>query len=206
MKLILENFRKFINEEVAAVTEAAGPFPSREAMEEFEKSGGRDADEAVLAWLRTLPSEQMDFLRELSVSEATDAIMALYQIDRRFEQRDGETSVPYNAALRLKKLGAPDSFLKEEMDAMDFADMGDEGAGIENIPQPEGEEPIDVLMDVKARLAGMSEEELMQLAADLDGDMVTALRHILSDKMYAPTGDSDMLPQIGDDPRDQSPL
>jgi hypothetical protein len=30
----------------------------------------------------------------------------------------------------------------------------------------------------------MSEEELMQLAADLDGDMVTALRHILSDKMY----------------------
>jgi hypothetical protein len=39
-------------------------------------------------------------------------------------------------------------------------------------------------MDVKARLAGMSEEELMQLAADLDGDMVTALRHILSDKMY----------------------
>jgi hypothetical protein len=39
-------------------------------------------------------------------------------------------------------------------------------------------------MDVKARLAGMSEEELMQLAADLDGDMVTALRHILSDRMY----------------------
>ena len=74
--------------------------------------------------------------------------------------------------------------IKEEMDAMDFADMGDEGAGIENIPQPEGEEPIDVLMDVKARLAGMSEEEMMQLAADLGDDMVTALRHILSDKMY----------------------
>ena len=75
-------------------------------------------------------------------------------------------------------------FINEEADAMDFADMGDEGTGIENIPQPEGEEPIDVLMDVKARLAGMSEEELMQLAADLDGDMVTALRHILSDRMY----------------------
>lgn len=75
-------------------------------------------------------------------------------------------------------------FINEEEDAMDFADMGDEGAGIEDIPQPEGEEPIDVLMDVKARLAGMSDEELMQLAADLDGDMVTALRHILSDKMY----------------------
>ena len=58
------------------------------------------------------------------------------------------------------------------------------GADIEDIPQPEGEEPIDVLMDVKARLAGMSDEELKQLAADLDGDMVTALRHILSDKMY----------------------
>jgi hypothetical protein len=72
--------------------------------------------------------------------------------------------------------------IKEEMDAMRGADRL--GAGIENIAQPEGVEPIDVLMDVKARLAGMSDEELMQLAADLDGDMVTALRHILSDKMY----------------------
>ena len=112
MKLTKARLRQIIKEEIAAVTEAAGPFPSREAMEEFEKSGGRDADEAVLAWLRTLPSEQMDFLRKLSVSEATDAIMALYQIDRRFEQRDGETSVPYNAARLLNFLGAPDSFLK----------------------------------------------------------------------------------------------
>ena len=96
--------------------------------------------------------------------------------------------------------------IREEMDAMDFADMDDEAGGIESIPQPEGEEPIDVLMDMKARLAGMSEEELMQLAADLDGDMVTALRHILSNRMYAPTGEFDSLPQIGDDPRDQSPL
>jgi hypothetical protein len=44
-------------------------------------------------------------------------------------------------------------------------------------------------MDVKARLAGMSDEELMQLAADLDGDMVTALRHILSSRMYDPNDD-----------------
>ncbi len=95
-------------------------------------------------------------------------------------------------------------FINEEEDAMRGADRP--GAGIEDVPQPEGEEPIDVLMDVKARLAGMSEEELMQLAADLDGGMVTALRHILSDKMYAPTGEFDSLPQIGDDPRDQSPL
>ena len=73
-------------------------------------------------------------------------------------------------------------FINEEEDAMRGSDRP--GAGIEDIPQPEGEEPIDVLMDVKERLAGMSEEELMQLAADLDGDMVTALRHILSDKMY----------------------
>ena len=73
-------------------------------------------------------------------------------------------------------------FINEEEDAMRGADRP--GAGIEGIPQPEGEEPIDVLMDVKARLAGMSDEELMQLAADLDGDMVTALRHILSDRMY----------------------
>lgn len=73
-------------------------------------------------------------------------------------------------------------FINEEEDAMRGADRP--GTGIEDIPQPEGEEPIDVLMDVKARLAGMSDEELMQLAADLDGDMVTALRHILSDKMY----------------------
>ena len=95
-------------------------------------------------------------------------------------------------------------FINEEEDAMRGADRP--GAGIEDIAQPEGEQPIDVLMDVKARLAGMSEEELMQLAADLDGDMVTALRHILSNRMYAPTGELDRLPQIGDDPRDQSPL
>lgn len=80
--------------------------------------------------------------------------------------------------------------IREEMDAMRGADRP--GAGIEDRPEPEGEEPIDVLMDVKARLAGMNKEEMMQLAADLDGDMVTALRHILSDKMY--------------DPRDQSSL
>ena len=73
-------------------------------------------------------------------------------------------------------------FINEEEDAMRGADRP--GAGIEDIAQPEGEEPIDVLMDVKARLAGMSDEELMQLATDLDGDMVTALRHILSDRMY----------------------
>ena len=73
-------------------------------------------------------------------------------------------------------------FINEEEDAMRGADRP--GAGIDYIAQPEGEEPIDVLMDVKARLAGMSEEELMQLAADLDGDMVTALRHILSDRMF----------------------
>ena len=73
-------------------------------------------------------------------------------------------------------------FINEEEDAMRGSDRL--GADIEGVPQPEGEEPIDVLMDVKARLAGMSDEELMQLAADLDGDMVTALRHILSDRMY----------------------
>ncbi len=73
-------------------------------------------------------------------------------------------------------------FINEEEDAMRGADRP--GAGIEDIAQPDGEEPIDVLMDVKARLAGMREDELMQLAADLDGDMVTALRHILSDRMH----------------------
>ena len=78
-------------------------------------------------------------------------------------------------------------FINEEEDAMRGSDRL--GAGIEGVPQPEGEEPIDVLMDVKARLAGMSEEELMQLAADLDGDMVTALRHILSSRMYDPNDD-----------------
>ena len=102
-----------------------------------------------------------------------------------------------------------------EEDAMRFAVRP--GAGIEDIPQPEDEETVDRAFDspegrlitlIQARkvLGNMTREELMQLAADLDGDMVTALRHILSDKMYAPTGEFDSLPQIGDDPRDQSPL
>ena len=132
MKLTKARLQQIIKEEIDAVTEATGvdwkemfprPYPSREAMEEFEKSGGRDADETVLAWLRSLPSEQMDFLRKLSVSEAAAATVALYQIDRRFDLRDNDPTfhssydtstarTPYKAWRFLKSLGAPDSFLK----------------------------------------------------------------------------------------------
>ena len=200
VKVSRGSLKKAVKEVIAAVTEAAGPYPSREAMEEFEKSGGRDADETVLAWLRSLPSEQMDFLRKLSVSEATDAIMALYQIDRRFEQRDGETSVPYNAARILKFLGAPDSFLKEEEDAMRGAVRP--GAGIEDIPQPEDEETVDRAFDspegrlltlIRAReaLGNMTRAQLEDLATDLDASMAATLRHILSNRMYDPMEEAD---------------
>ena len=106
-------------------------------------------------------------------------------------------------------------FINEEEDAMRGADRP--GAGIEDIAQPEDEETVDRAFDspegrlitlIRARevLGNMTRAELEELATDLDASMVVTLRHILSNRMYAPTGDSDMLPQIGDDPRDQSPL
>jgi len=108
-------------------------------------------------------------------------------------------------------------FINEEEDAMRGADRL--GSGIEDIPQPEDEETVDrdrafdspegrLLTLIRAReaLGNMTRAELEDLATDLDASMVATLRHILSDRMYAPTGDGDKLPQIGDDPRDQSTL
>ena len=132
MKISKTRLQQIIKEEVAAVTEAAGvdwkemfprPYPSREAMEEFEKSGGRDADETVLAWLKSLTYDQKNFLRKLSARDAAAATVALYQIDRRFDLRDNDPTfhstydtsnmrTPYKAWRFLKSLGADDSFLK----------------------------------------------------------------------------------------------
>ena len=215
IKVSRGSLKKAVKEVAAAVTEAAGvdwkemfprPYPSREAMEEFEKSGGRDADETVLAWLRSLPSDQKNFLRKLSVSEAAAATVALYQIDRRFDLRDNDPTfhssydtsnmrTPYKAWRFLKSLGADDSFLNEEEDAMRGALRP--GAGIEDIPQPEDEETVDRAFDspegrlltlIRARevLGKMTRAELEDLATDLDASMVATLRHILSNRMYDP--------------------
>jgi hypothetical protein len=106
-------------------------------------------------------------------------------------------------------------FINEEEDAMRGADRP--GAGIEDIPQPEDEETVDRAFDspeerlvtkIQARevLRNMTREELKDLVMNLDAATVAELRHLLANPMYAPTGEFDSLPQIGDDPRDQSPL
>ena len=177
MKLILENFRKFVNEGEDKVSKKISYLMDKE---------DKPQDQAVAI---ALDMEEKGKLEEgfKSGEKVTHA-----------EYGDGVVTHPgtknTNVAVKFDKdtgrgknvkvsRGSLKKVVKEaEEDAM----RGALRLGVRDgdIPQPEGEEPIDVLMDVKARLAGMSEEELMQLAADLDGDMVTALRHILSDKMY----------------------
>ena len=98
---------------------------------------------------------------------------------------------------RLKQIIREELQAEAEEDAMLGAVRP--GAGIEDIPQPEDEETVDRAFDspegrlitlIQARkvLGNMTREELKDLATDLDASMVATLRHILSNKMYAPMG------------------
>jgi len=105
---------------------------------------------------------------------------------------------------RLKEI------IKEELEFV--------GAAIDDVPEPPEEEPtrdrafdspegrLVTLINAREALGKMTRDELKDLSMSLDADMVATLRHILANPMYAPTGASDRLPQIGSDPRDQSPL
>ena len=123
-QLITENWRKFL-------TEGEGPFPSRESMEEFEDSKGAIADDSVIAWLESLPSEQFKWLQGLLVSEATMAIQALYLIDPRAQLRHDETSGTAKAFLKL--LRAPASVFDEGEGSLQ------EGLGRGEGPHQEGD-------------------------------------------------------------------
>jgi hypothetical protein len=203
MKLILENFKKFINEE--QVNEIFGLFGKKSSVRSPDEDSGipnpRRAGtnytygDIALTWSEITCSKDVPKCEELGLYDIDlESLMQVWANEGSPMPSEEELMYGGDVPVKIEDLKENKKMkitkarlrqmIKEEMDAMDFADMGDEGAGIENIPQPEGEEPIDVLMDVKARLAGMSEEELMQLAAHLEGNMVTALRHILSDKMY----------------------
>ena len=87
-----------------------------------------------------------------------------------------------------------------------------EGPGLGDLQSDEkftgGSREAQMIRRIKARelLQAMSKEELAALSNDLDAATVAELRHLLANPMYAPTGEFDSLPQIGDDPRDQSPL
>ena len=203
MKLILENFKKFINEE--GVNEIFGLFGKKSSVRSPDEDSGipnpRRAGtnytygDIALTWSEITCSKDAPKCEELGLYDIDlEPLMQVWANEGSPMPSEEELMYGGQVPVKVKDLKENKKMkitkarlrqmIKEEMDAMDFADMDDEAGGIESIPQPEGEEPIDVLMDVKARLAGMSEEELMQLAADLDGDMVTALRHILSDRMY----------------------
>jgi len=128
-QLITENWRKFL-------TEGEGPFPSRESMEEFEDSKGAIADDSVIAWLESLPSEQFKWLQGLLVSEATMAIQALYLIDPRAQLRHDETSGTAKAFLKL--LRAPASVFDEGEGSLQ------EGPGRGEAPHQEGDFVLDL--------------------------------------------------------------
>jgi len=204
MKLILENFKKFINEE--EVNEIFGLFGKKSSVRSPDEDSGipnpRRAGtnytygDIAETWSEITCSENVPKCEELGLFDLESAEELMQVWANEGSPMPSEEELMYGGQVPVKVKDLKENkkmkitkarlqqMIREEMDAMDFADMGDEGPDIEGVPQPEGEEPIDVLMDVKARLAGMSDEELMQLAADLDGDMVTALRHILSDRMY----------------------
>ena len=209
IKVSRGSLKKAVKEAAAAVTEAEDvdwkemfprPYPSRAAMAKFEKSGGRDADETVLAWLRSLTYDQKNFLRKLSVSEAAAATVALYQIDRRFDLHDDDPTflssydtstarTPYEAWRFLKSLGADDSFLNEEEDAM-YA------------PMEEG------LFSQSMAVRGEIDKHALNLYRVLEALRPVDRKEIIDDiiKNLQDMANEDSLPQIGDDPRDQSPL
>ena len=94
---------------------------------------------------------------------------------------------------RLKEI------IKEEMDAMRGAERP--GAGIEDLADPEDEEPRDrafgspedrllILMKAREALGKMTRDELEDLSMSLDAPMVATLRHILANPMYAPVEES----------------
>ena len=201
MKLILENFKKFINEE--GVNEIFGLFGKKSSVRSPDEDSGipnpRRAGtnytygDIALTWSEITCSKDAPKCEELGLYDIDlEPLMQVWANEGSPMPSEEELMYGGQVPVKVKDLKENKKMkitkarlrqmIKEEVDAMRGADRP--GAGIEDIAQPEGEEPIDVLMDVKARLAGMSEEELMQLAADLDGDMVTALRHILSDRMY----------------------
>jgi len=266
MKLILENFRKFVNEEIASI--AGEDIPQEDLygdvldkiisvlnaaygkdynlykiltdLAEFHAGGRRmsENDDKVSKKISYLMDKE-DKPQDQAVAIALD-MEEKGKLEEGFRSGEKVTHAEYgdgvvthpgtkntNVAVKFDKdtgrgknvkvsRGSLKKAVKEaEEDAMRGAVRP--GAGIEDIPQPEDEETVDRAFDspegrlitlIRAReaLGKMTRAELEDLATDLDASMVATLRHILSNKMYAPTGEFDSLPQIGDDPRDQSPL
>ena len=210
MKLILENFRKFINEGDDKVSKKISYLMDKEDKPQDQavaialsmKDRG-ELEEGFKSGEKITHDEYGDGVVTHPGTKNTDVAV-------KFEKDTGR-----GKSIKVSRGSLKKAVKESEEDAMRGAVRP--GAGIEDIPQPEDEETVDRAFDspegrlvtlIRARevLGKMTRAELEDLATDLDASMVATLRHILSNKMYAPTGEFDSLPQIGDDPRDQSPL
>ena len=187
MKLILENFRKFVNEGEDKVSKKISYLMDKE---------DKPQDQAVAI---ALDMEEKGKLEEgfKSGEKVTHD-----------EYGDGVVTHPgtknTDVAVKFEKDTGRGKSIKVSRDSLKKAVKESEedvilrpGAGIEDIPQPEDEETVDRAFDspegrlvtlIRARevLGNMTRAELEDLATDLDASMVATLRHILSNRMYDP--------------------
>ena len=189
MKLILENFRKFVNEGEDKVSKKISYLMDKEdkphdqavaiALDMEEKG---KLEEGFKSGEKVTHDEYGDGVVTHPGTKNTDVAV-------KFEKDTGRGKSIKVSRGSLKKA------VKEEMDAMRGADRP--GPGIEDIAQPEDEETRDrafdspegrliTLINAREALGKMTRDELKDLSMSLDADMVAALRHILANPMYKP--------------------
>ena len=189
MKLILENFRKFVNEGEDKVSKKISYLMDKEdkpqdqavaiALDMEEKG---KLEEGFKSGEKVTHDEYGDGVVTHPGTKNTDVAV-------KFEKDTGRGKSIKVSRAALKKA------VKEEMDAMRGAVRP--GAGIEDVAQPEDEETRDrafdspegrlvTLINARKALGKMSRDELKDLSMSLDADMVAALRHILANPMYKP--------------------
>ena len=190
MKLILENFRKFVNEGEDKVSKKISYLMDKEdkphdqavaiALDMEEKG---KLEEGFKSGEKVTHDEYGDGVVTHPGTKNTDVAV-------KFEKDTGR-----GKSIKVSRGSLKKAVKEAEEDAMRGAVRP--GAGIEDIAQPEDEETVDRAFDspegrlitlIQARkvLGNMTREELKDLAVGLDASMVATLRHILSNRMYDP--------------------
>ena len=189
MKLILENFRKFVNEgedkvskKISYLMDKEGEKHDRAVAIALSMKDRGELEEGFKSGEKITHDEYGDGVVTHPGTKNTDVAV-------KFEKDTGRGKSIKVSRAALKKA------VKEEMDAMRGAVRP--GAGIADIAQPEDEETRDrafdspegrliTLINAREALGKMTRDELKDLSMSLDADMVAALRHILANPMYKP--------------------
>jgi len=195
MKLILENFRKFVNEgedkvskKISYLMDKEGEKHDRAVAIALSMKDRGELEEGFKSGEKITHDEYGDGVVTHPGTKNTDVAV-------KFEKDTGR-----GKSIKVSRGSLKKAVKESEEDAMRGAVRP--GAGIEDIPQPEDEETVDRAFDspegrlltlIRAReaLGNMTRAELEDLATDLDASMVATLRHILSNRMYDPMEESD---------------